>query len=289
MYYSNKKYAESEKVCREVMEIEGGEDQALERIKPMIVRRMILSIAKQGKADKALEMTDRLIKADRDNWLALALKAQVLHEVNRLDDSIKTFLEVIDKVKNDKRLEKAEKNDYIDEYRYILSGLYIDADQVEKAAEQLKELLAREPDNPTYNNDLGFIWADRGLNLVEAEKLIRKAIEEDRKLRKKANPDLKPEEQKDNAAYLDSLGWVLFKQGKAKEAKPYLVDAIKQKEGQHIEILDHLGDVHLALGEKAEALAVWKKGVESATDGKRDQKRKAEVLEKIKKNEKQED
>jgi predicted negative regulator of RcsB-dependent stress response len=103
-------------------------------------------------------------------------------------------------------------------------------------------------------------------------------------LRQKANPDLKPEDQKDNAAYLDSLGWVLFKQGKAKEAKPYLLDAIKQKDGQHLEILDHLGDVHLALGEKAEALAAWKKGLEAATDGKRDQKRKAEVQKKIKAN-----
>ena len=59
------------------------------------------------------------------------------------------------------------------------------------------------------------------MNLAEAEKLIRKAIEEDRKLRKK----LKLGTTSDNASYLDSLGWVLFKQGKAKESKPYLIQA----------------------------------------------------------------
>jgi tetratricopeptide (TPR) repeat protein len=116
------------------------------------------------------------------------------------------------------------------------------------------------------------------MNLPEAEKMIRKAIEEERKLKRK----YKVEDEGDNAAYLDSLGWVLFKQGKAKEAKPYLLQAIKQKEGQNVEIYDHLADVHLALGEKAEALAAWKKGIEVAGAGKRDQKRKAEVEKKLK-------
>ena len=90
---------------------------------------------------------------------------------------------------------------------------------MDKAADQLKALLVREPDNPTYNNDLGYIWADHDMNLAESEKLIRKAIDDDRRTRRKANPDLKPELDKDNAAYLDSLGWVLFKQKKYKEAR----------------------------------------------------------------------
>ena len=144
-----------------------------------------------------------------------------------------------------------------------------------------RSLLVREPNNPTFNNDLGFIWADRGLNLPESEKLIRKAIDEDRKARRKANPELKPEEDRDNAAYLDSLGWVLFKQGKAKEAKPYLLDAVKDKDNASLEVWDHLGDVHSALGEKAEAVAAWKKGIAAATDRKRDRKRKAEVEKKL--------
>lgn len=120
------------------------------------------------------------------------------------------------------------------------------------------------------------------MNLAESEKLIRKAIEEDRKLRKKANPTMRPEEDKDNPAYLDSLGWVLFKQGKVKEAKPHLMEAVKEKSGASLEVWDHAGEVHMALGEKAEAIAAWKKGLEAATDSKRDKKRKIEVQKKIK-------
>jgi len=78
---------------------------------------------------------------------------------------------------------------------------------------------------------------------------------------------------------------VLFKQKKYKEAKPYLLDAVKDKGGRHIEIYDHLGDVHMALGEKAEAVKAWKEGVKLAGPSPREQKRKAEVEKKIKENE----
>jgi tetratricopeptide (TPR) repeat protein len=282
LYSDNKKFAESEKVCREFLAIEGEEDDALERLRPLVMRRMILAIAKQGSADKALKLVDELVKAEPRNWLHRGLKAQILREGEKLEEAAKVYLDVIARVEKDDRVTKEEKQEYTDEYRYILSGVYSDLNQVEKAAEQLKVLLAHEPNNPTYNNDLGFIWADRGLHLAEAEKLIRKAIDEDRKQRRNSKVPLKAEDDRDSSAYLDSLGWVLFKQGKAKEAKPYLLQAIKERDGQHIEIYDHLADVHMALGEKTEAVAAWKKALDSSTPRKRDQKRKGDVVKKLK-------
>ncbi len=278
LYFDARRYTDGEKVCREFLDLEGEEDGSLESFKPVVLRRLILAVAKNGSIEKALAMADKEIKSHPENWLYRIAKAQVLREADKLDDAAKVYADVIERVKKDKRLEKPEREDYVDEYRYILSGLYVDLDQVGKAAEQLKALLAKEPNNPTYNNDLGFIWADKGMNLPKAEKLIRKAIEEERKLKKKLKLD-----EKANSSYVDSLGWVLFKQGKAKEAKPYLLQAVKDKEGQHVEIYDHLGDIHMALGERAEALAAWKKGVSLAGKGKREQKRKAEVLKKLKK------
>jgi allantoin racemase len=62
--------------------------------------------------------------------------------------------------------------------------------------------------------------------------------------------------------------------------------ALEDKDSQHIEIYDHLGDVLAALGEKKEAVAAWKKGLESitATAGKRELDRKVIVEKKIKDN-----
>jgi hypothetical protein len=48
--------------------------------------------------------------------------------------------------------------------------------------------------------------------------------------------------------------------------------------------LDHLGDIHNALGEKAEAAKVWKDAINSAGTTKREQDKKKEVEKKIEKN-----
>jgi tetratricopeptide (TPR) repeat protein len=164
--------------------------------------------------------------------------------------------------------------------RYALSGVYIDLRQADKAAEQLKILLEAEPDNPTYNNDLGYIWADFDMNLEEAEKLIRRALTEDRKQRKQDG--VEGDDDKDHPAYLDSLGWVLYREKKYKEAKEALQKAVADVDGQDVVLYDHLGDVLWALGEKTEATATWKKAIEIAGVNKRDKTRKEEVEKKLK-------
>jgi tetratricopeptide (TPR) repeat protein len=285
MLYEGKKYEESEKVCQEVLELPTSkEDDTIRRLKSLVLRRQVLVMAKEGKYDEATKLVDDIMKTNPSNWLQMELKAMVQREAGKFADAAKTYETILDLVEKDKELDDKERKEFASDYKYRLSGVYVDMDQVEKAAEQLRSLLSEDPDNPTYNNDLGYIMADHDMNLDESEKMIRKAIEEERKLQKKAQPDIKPEDVKDNAAYLDSLGWVLFKQKKFKEAKDYLLQAIKDKEGQHIEIFDHLGDAHLALGEKAEAVSAWKKGLEVPTESKREQQKKSEVEKKIKAN-----
>jgi tetratricopeptide (TPR) repeat protein len=285
-----KKFAEAEKVCQEILETPGSSNS----MKMLALRQMALVLTKKGKIDQALKMIDIQIKvADRrvGTWpeavveriLLRDLKGRVLREAGKFGDSALVWEDLLDILAKDKELKESAKEDFADEIRYRLSGVYVDLKQIDKATKHLETLLAKEKDNPTYNNDLGFIWADNDMNLEQAEKLIRRALDEDRKLRRKATPDLKPEEDKDNAAYLDSLGWVLFKRKKYKEALPPLLEAIKQKEGQHVEIFDHLGDVYVALGEKDKAIEAWKKGVKCDPVTKRDQQRKADVEKKIKK------
>jgi tetratricopeptide (TPR) repeat protein len=280
LLFENKKFEESEKVCQEFLELDAGD--AVERRKPLILRQMILIIARQGEIDKANNLVERLLKADPDNPFNLELKARVLREADKLDEAAKVYEDTIKKIEGIERLPADVKQELINDFRYTLSGVYVEMKQVNKAADQLKSLLEKDPDNPTYNNDLGYIWADHDMNLDESEKLIRKALEEDRKQRHKANPNIKPEDDKDNPAYLDSLGWVLFKKKQYKEAKKYLEQAVEQEGGRHLEIYDHLGDVHMILGEKEKAIEVWKKGIEATGDTKREKDRKVEVEKKLK-------
>ncbi|MBY0522940.1 MAG: tetratricopeptide repeat protein [Gemmataceae bacterium] len=282
LFYETKKFDKAVKLCKEFLELKGNE--TVDRLKPAVMERMIQSMTKQGKVDEALKLAQTLVEAEEEDkgWWALQLKAWVLRESEKFDKAAETYEMVVDRLKNDKTLKKEQKQRYVERNRYVLSGVYVDMKKIDKATEHLKALLELKPDDPTYNNDLGYIWADHDMNLDEAEKLIRKALEKDREKRK-ADPDYNAADDKDNSAYLDSMGWVLYKQKKYDEAKKYLVDATKDKdEGQHIEIYDHLGDVYKALGDKAEALKTYKKGVELAGTSKREQKKKDEVQKKIK-------
>ena len=296
LMFETKKYKKCEEMCRDFFSLaqkleedakDAGvkPDESLVRAQGPMIRRLVMSLAKQGDSKGANDIVDKLLKGNPDNYGLGDLKGYVLREDGKYDEAVKIYEGLIDKIKNDKELTREEKRDLTNEMRYMLSNVHIENKDVDKAADQLKELLKAEPDNPTYNNDLGFIWADNDKNIEEAEKLIRKAIDEDKKLRHKDNPKIKPEDDKDNAAYLDSLGWVLFKLKKYEEAKKYLEQAIEDKEGQHVEIFDHLGDTYLALGNKTKAVEAWKKGAEAASDSKREQERKASVEKKIKANE----
>ena len=278
--FQMKKFDDAEKLCQEFLEAQG--DENLEKIKPFVMEQQIELKTKQGKIQEALKLTDRLIELDEGGWYFVKLKGLVLHEAGKNEESAAAYHEALEKVEKAERLKEEERQKWADDIRYILSNVYVEMDKVDKSAELLKELLKKHPNYPAYLNDLGYIWADHDQNLDESEKLIRKALDEDRKLRKEKK-DLPEEGNVDKAEYLDSMGWVLFKKKKYAEAKRFLLDATKDKErGQHIEILDHLADVHMALGEKAEAIAVWKKALAGDANTKRELKKHDEVEKKLK-------
>jgi tetratricopeptide (TPR) repeat protein len=304
-FYENKKFAESARVCRELLELKTddgkprivliavttrfGETDFIEddsfdtakRLRPGVHRLLIQAITKQGKFDKAIELVDSLIKTN-DHWLERQLKGWVLREAGKFEEAAKIYEDVIDRIAKDQNIGTEDRDEYQERYRYALSSIYIDMNNVDKAAQELQKLLEKKPNDPGYNNDLGYVWADHDMNLDKAEKLIRKALDLDRQ-RRKSNPNLLPEEDRDNGAYLDSLGWVLFKQKKLPEARDALLKAVEDKRSQHIEIYDHLGDVYMALGDKEAAMNAWRKGLEVVGEGRRDQERKALVEKKLEK------
>ena len=93
-------------------------------------------------------------------------------------------------------------------------------------------------------NYLGYMWAERGENLADAEEFIRRAL--------RSEPD--------NAAYLDSLGWVLFQQGRYHEALAPLERAAQlSATTPDATIEEHLGDVLDKLGRRGEAVEAWER------------------------------
>jgi tetratricopeptide (TPR) repeat protein len=217
---------------------------------------------------------------NKDDWFDLSLKGWVMRDAGKLEAAAGIYEQILKKIPADRRLEQDEKDEFIQEYRYDLSGIYIDLKKVDRATEHLQYLIKKRPEYPGFYNDLGYIWADHDMKLDEAEKLIRKALDLDREQRKKSEK-FDPKTDHDKGAYLDSLGWVLFKMKKNTEAKDYLLKALEDKSAQHIEIYDHLADVYMAMGDRDMAIKTWQKGLEHVTESRRDQERKAEVEKKL--------
>ena len=97
-------------------------------------------------------------------------------------------------------------------------------------------------------NSLGYTLADRGQRLPEAVGFIERAL--------KVDPD--------NPSYLDSLGWALYKQGRATEAEAQLRKAAQALPEQSV-IQDHFGDVLVKNGKLPEAIGAWERAL--AGDG----------------------
>jgi tetratricopeptide (TPR) repeat protein len=148
----------------------------------------------------------------------------------------------------------------VNEVRHLLSNAYSSAKDFARAEEQLEQILKIDPNDATANNDLGYLWADQGRRLKEAEELIRKAIELGRRQRRAGRGE--SQEPPDNAAYLDSLGWVLYRQNRLAEAKVELEKATGLPDGNDPVIWEHLGDVYVRLGQAAQARTAYARSVQ---------------------------
>jgi Flp pilus assembly protein TadD len=144
----------------------------------------------------------------------------------------------------------------------------------DESEEQLQLILEADPNDATANNDLGYVWADRNKNLLQAERMIRKAIELDRQQRT-SGVSIDPDSEEENAAFVDSLGWVLFRRGKVEDACRELEKAASLSGGDDDPVVwDHLGDVYYRLKKPEKAATAWKKalslydlGTRRKTDG----------------------
>ena len=109
-------------------------------------------------------------------------------------------------------------------------------------------------------NDAGYVLAEAGLDLSYAEEVSRKSIT----VLEAKTAAITPAEVNSNAfaqsrlliASWDTLGWILFREGKLEEAEPLIVagwrNALVPESG------DHLGQVYEAMGKKEQALSAYR-------------------------------
>ena len=129
-----------------------------------------------------------------------------------------------------------------------LSILYEKTGRWQKALKISEKLLKSQPEDPELNNFVGYTLADYNQDLNRAWSMIDFAL--------KADPS--------NPAYLDSMGWVLYNQGKYKEALPFFLNAVQSYEDPIV--LDHLSHNYAKLGMIEEAIHSLERAIELDTD-----------------------
>ena len=132
-----------------------------------------------------------------------------------------------------------------DQFYFQLGATYERMGDYVQAEQYFEKCLQLAPDSAEAQNYLGYMWAEHDTKLARARELIEKAV--------KAEPK--------NAAYLDSLGWVLFKLRQPKEALGYTLKAVELSDEPDATLYDHLGDIYAALNQPDKARDAWTKSL----------------------------
>ncbi|HEX4644115.1 MAG TPA: tetratricopeptide repeat protein [Verrucomicrobiae bacterium] len=158
----------------------------------------------------------------------------------------KDYTQAINHFTGAELIARAAEPQQLNEYFYFqLGAAYERKGDYDQAEQNLNKCLEMAPGLAEALNYLGYMWADRGVKLEKARELIEKAVK------------LEPK----NAAYLDSLGWVLYKLNQPNEALPKLLKAIELSEEPDATLYDHLGDIYAAMKEDEKAKEAWRKSL----------------------------
>ncbi|MEK7773610.1 MAG: tetratricopeptide repeat protein, partial [Deltaproteobacteria bacterium] len=174
------------------------------------------------------------VRLKPDNVDLLKLLVSVYREAKKYADGISV-------------MEKAIKISPKDPELYFQLGvLYDDSRMEDKVVEAMYKVLDIDAGHANALNYIGYTYAERGIKLDEAERLVKKALE------------IKP----DSGHIMDSLGWVYYKRGEFGKAVVELEKATRLLPEDPI-VMEHLGDAYLKNNSGHKALASYESAIKA--------------------------
>jgi tetratricopeptide (TPR) repeat protein len=202
---------------------------------PAVQSRVASLYGENGQVDEAVKILRTQLsntEADRETYLNIA---QVYERARRYNEA-EAAVKAAEALPGDPR---------DNETTYFLAGAIYERQKLfDKAEEQFKKVLSLDPGNAPALNYYGFMLGDLGQRLDEAESMVKSALK------------LEPF----NGAYLDSLGWIYYKQGKYNDAESWLHKAV-ERDPHDPNIRSHLGDVYAKQGRTEQAAAEWERSL----------------------------
>lgn len=258
-YVELKQYSAAEKIFKKVIETN-----------PLFYRAYYyysLLLVENKKYDQALEFLKKIPENDDMYQNAVEEIAIIYSQQNKVKEAQKVFLPIVEKYptvehynlfasffaqekdyKNAIEILNKALNKFTDSQSllYHLGIVYDQAGEKGNAMSVMHQILGINHNNADALNYIGYTYAEKGIKLDTAEKMIKEALK------------IKP-----NDGYIiDSLGWVYYKKGLIKKAIITLKRAVKLSDDDP-QILEHLGDAYLKAGDKVSAIKFYKMAIES--------------------------
>ncbi len=184
------------------------------------------------RTDAAKKQLSRLISAEPNNRDAILALGGILRERKQYAECAEAYGKAIATVG---KLERANWT-----MLYFRGICFERSKQWDKAEADLKKALELYPDQPHVLNYLGYSWVDKGTNLDEGVRMIKRSVEQ----------------RPDDGYIVDSLGWAYYRLGNYEEAVKHLDRAVELKPTDPT-INDHLGDAYWRVGRTLEARFQW--------------------------------
>jgi tetratricopeptide (TPR) repeat protein len=202
-----------------------------------LARLQARALRHSGKTDQGIALLEDALKKHADEPLAYISLAQGYSDADRHTQAVKVLRDAQVRFPAD------------DAIAFELGTVFDKAKQFADAESAFRSVLARDPQNATALNYLGYMLAERGERLDESVGYLKKALE------------LEP----DNGSFLDSLGWAYYKSDKLDLAEANLKRAADQLRTNSV-IQDHYGDVLLKLGRYDDAIAAFTRALNGDGD-----------------------
>ncbi len=197
-----------------------------------------------GRTDEAIEAANKAAELKKDSPRFAGRAAWIQFHAKRYDDARQSYAKLLEKYGDEHESDEARQA--VRDARLVLSNIAVMQDQLEESEQWLEDLLDEFPEDIGALNDLGYLWADAGKHLELAHEMIQKAVAHEPK----------------NMAYRDSLGWVLFRMGRFKEAVAELQAAAAAENSDGV-ILEHLGDALAKNDDLPAAIDAWNRAAEA--------------------------
>jgi Tfp pilus assembly protein PilF len=163
----------------------------------------------------------------------------------------KEFKSAINAISRAVDLVPEEKTEELSQMHTMLGDIYNTTKQYALSDSNYNAAMRFDPRNATLLNNYAYYLSVRNTRLEDAAKMSKESLK------------IRPGEP----TFLDTYGWILYQQGKYKEALEYIQKAVDANPNETDPTLwEHLGAVHYKLGNKDAAVAAWRRAKERGSE-----------------------